>query len=520
VSAHHVMTIDAGTGSCRAAIFDAGGEQVALAQREWRHVALDGVTGSQAFDTDANWKLICACTREALATSGLPAEAIAAISTTSMREGIVLYDGRGRVVFACPNVDSRAGEEATELVASGAAQRIYDIAGDWVAITSPARLLWLARHDPDAFAAVRHVGMLSDWVLYQLAGHHVTDPTCGSSSGMFDLARRTWSDELVAMCGLAPEHFPEVVEPGTALGKLTPQAAADTGLTGPDTVAVVGGADTQLALLGLGLKAGASTVIGGTFWQTATIADRPLIDPQARLRTLCHVVPGEWMVEGIGFYSGMAMRWFRDAFCAAEADEARARGEDPYDVLERMAAELPPGAGGVVALISNVMEARSWKHCAPTFMGFDLNDPATSGKGACVRAIEEAAAYVVRAHLEIVDELTLTPAAELTAAAGAAAGLLWPQIIADVSGRTVRVPQITESTSLGAAYCAMAGAGLVADAVATAGANARWARTHEPDPDAAAAYTALYGRWLDLYESSLELCARGLVRPLWQAAGA
>jgi autoinducer 2 (AI-2) kinase len=513
-----VMTIDAGTGSCRAVIFDAAGRQIAMAQREWRHPALDGIPGSQSFETAHNWELICQCTREALGLSGLPAEAIAAVSATSMREGIVCYDQAGEVLFACPNADARSASQATELVSSGAAQTIYEIAGDWVAITSPARLRWLAQTNPDAFAAVRHVGMLSDWILYRFSGRYVTDPTCGSSSGMFDLASRTWSEEIIDICGLPRTCFPDVLEPGTPLGALTETAAAETGLA-RTTAVVVGGADTQMALLGLGLQTGASTVIGGTFWQTTSLVDRPLIDPGTRLRTLCHAIPGQWMVEGIGFYSGMAMRWFRDAFCVAEVAAATQRGEDPYAGLERMAQDLAPGSGGVVALMSNVMDSGRWVHCAPTFMGFDVNDPVNSGKGACVRAIEEAAAYVVRAHLAIVDELTGARPPELTFAGGAAAGTLWPAILADVTGRSVRIPENCESSSLGTAYCALAGAGLVDDPISAARSNTRWARRHDPAAAAVTAYEGLYEQWREIYSAALDLCDRGLARPLWQAPG-
>lgn len=518
MSGQHVMAIDAGTGSCRAMILDADGGQVAMAQREWRHLPERGVPGSQRFDTEANWELICACTREALTRSGLPPSAIAAVSATSMREGIVLYDAGGDVVFACPNVDARAGEQATSLVRSGEAEQIYALAGDWVAITSPARLRWLAAHDPEAFRAVRHVGMLSDWILHRLSGQYVTDPSCGSSSGMFSLADREWSDVIVAMCGLERDVLPEVLEPGTSIGTLSDVAVRETGL-GRDTEVVVGGADTQMALLGLGLGPGSTTVVGGTFWQHTALVDRALIDPRRRLRTLCHALPGQWMLEGIGFYSGMSMRWFRDAFCAPEVADAARRGADPYDALEDMARDLPPGSGGVVALLSNVMNASRWVHGAPTFLGFDLDDATSSGKGACVRAIEEAAAYVTRAHLEIIAELVGASADELTFAGGAAAGSLWPTIVSDVTGLPVRIPENRESSCLGAAYCALAGVGLVSDPQAAAREAARWARRHEPDPAAVATYDTLHREWLATYAAALDMTARGLTRPMWQAAG-
>src|SRR5262249_1851552 len=197
---------------------------------------------------------------------------------------------------------------------------------------------------------------------------------------------------------------------------------------------------TQLGLLGAGARAGEFTVLAGTFWQNTMLTGTPLIDPAVRLRTLCHVTPGEWMLEGIGFYCGMAMRWYRDAFCDAEAAAARGRGVDPYVVMEENAARIPPGSNGVYAILSNLMNARRWVHASPAFLQFNLSDPAGTGRAACVRAIEEAAAYVVRGHLGIIAELTGQPVTELTFSGGAAKGALWPQIIADVAGLPGHVP--------------------------------------------------------------------------------
>ena len=192
-----LLALDAGTGSCRAVVFGIDGRQVAIAQREWTHVAQPGVPGSQVFDTEGNWKLIAECIRAVLAAQGVSAGAIKAVSTTSMREGMVLYDRAGREIWACPNVDSRAGEEAAELVQRGIAEKIYRSGGDWVAITAPARLRWIKRHAPDTFRDTAHLNMLADWIAYRLSGEYFTDPSIGSSSGMFDLATRKWSPEII-----------------------------------------------------------------------------------------------------------------------------------------------------------------------------------------------------------------------------------------------------------------------------------------------------------------------------------
>lgn len=512
-----LLAIDAGTGSCRAVLFTLGGSQLAIGQREYAHPELAGYPGSQVFDTDANWRLICECVREVLA--GVSPGAVKAVSATSMREGMVLSDARGREIWACPNVDSRAGEEAGELVRSGAAQEIYDHSGDWVAITAPARFRWIARHEPDVFASIAHVGMLGDWILTKLSGAFVTDPSLGSSSGMFELATREWSDRVLEICGLDRSVFPEVVEPGTVVGTVTAEAAEQTGL-GEGTPVVVGGADTQLGLLGIGVtQPGRFTVVGGSFWQSTVVLDEPLVDPQARLRTLCHTVPGRWMIEGIGFYCGIVMRWFRDAFCELERVEADREGVDVYDVLERKAAALPPGSHGVFGIFSNLMQASRWVHASPAFVGFDIGNPGHAGRTECFRSIEESAAYVARGHLGVVEEIAGIDVTEAILTGGAAKGALWPQIVADVLGLPVRIPEVKESSALGAAIYAGVGAELFRDAAGAAGQLARFERTCEPDAAASEAYSSLYSQWLELYRRSLELSEAGLVRPLWRAAG-
>jgi len=513
-----LLAVDAGTGSCRAVLFAPSGEQVAASLREWAHREPPDAPGGQDFDVEANWAAITACIRDALSSAGVTGADVAAVAATSMREGIVLYDAQGGEIWACPNVDSRAAREATELIAEGAAEGIFAEAGDWVSITSPARLRWLARHRPDIFGSVHGLGMLSDWITYRLAGVQVTEPSCGSSSGMFSLATRTWSERIAQVCGLSPAVLPAVADPGSVVGEVTALAAAQTGLRA-GTPVVAGGADTQLGLLGAGARAGEFTVLAGTFWQNTMLTGTPLIDPAVRLRTLCHVTPGEWMLEGIGFYCGMAMRWYRDAFCDAEAAAARGRGVDPYVVMEENAARIPPGSNGVYAILSNLMNARRWVHASPAFLQFNLSDPAGTGRAACVRAIEEAAAYVVRGHLGIIAELTGQPVTELTFSGGAAKGALWPQIIADVVGLPVHVPAVTESSALGAALCAGKGAGLYSSLTDLDGALRKRAATFEPQPAAVAAYHDSYARWLEIYARMLELSEDGLLNPLWRAAG-
>jgi autoinducer-2 kinase len=519
VSEDLLLALDAGTGSCRAVLFAVDGTQVGMAQREWAHAGLPGVPGSQVFDTETNWRLITECVRQVLTQSGVDASAIRALSTTSMREGMVLYDKSGRELWACPNVDSRAGTEAVDLVERGLAETIYRQGGDWVAITAPARLLWIQRHERELFRKVEHLTMLADWITQRLTGEFVTDPSIGSSSGMFDLASRLWSNDLIDICGMRADVFPSVLEPGATAGVVSADAAAATGLR-PGTPVVVGGADTQLGLVGIGVvEPGRFTVIGGTFWQQTIGLSKAMIDPKARLRTLCHALPDQWMMEGIGFYCGLSMRWFRDAFCDLEKLEAERTGVDAYTLMERVATEVPPGSNGVIGILSNLMVASRWIHASPAFVQFDVGDPANSGKKECIRAIEEAAAYVSYGHLQVIEEIVEQKIDDVVFTGGASKGMLWQRILADVLGLPVRVPRVKESTALGAAIFAGIGAGVFPD-VATAARNVvSFEKTVDPDPETHSRYLELYEEWTGVYNAQLSLVEKGLLKPLWRAAG-
>ena len=522
-NAAYVLTIDAGTGSGRVLIFDRDANQVAVDQREWTLPSLAQYPGSAVFDTAAAWSLICECINGAITRAGIAADQIKAVTATSMREGMVLYDQDKREIWACPNIDARARDEAEQLVKNGLAERIYETGGDWLGIISPPRFRWIANHQPDVYYQMRHMSMISDWVLFRMTGRIVTDPSCGSSSGLFDLRQAAWSQDLRVRLDLPRDIFPPVETPGTVIGQVTETAAAETGLR-IATPVIIGGADTQLALLGSGgTQAGQLTVVGGTFWQTAWLSQEPLIDPNRRLRTLCHVLPDLWMTEGIGFLNGLAMRWLRDTVCDSPAPNTSAENEDPYAAMESLAQTVPVGADGVFALISDIMHAKRWVQAPTSFVGLDVTNPdhaGQRGKGLMVRAVQESAAFTALGHYEILQELSGGRASEMIFCGGASKGKLWPQIMADVFDLPVKIPKVSETTSLGAALCALVGIGVQPTLPAAVAHCVQWDRTVQPNPKNVATYRDITRRGLDLQRGLIDWVHAGRLNAMWRAAGA
>jgi autoinducer 2 (AI-2) kinase len=188
--------------------------------------------------------------------------------------------------------------------------------------------------------------------------------------------------------------------------------------------------------------------------------------------------------------------------------------------MERAAMAVPPGSNGVIGILSNLMVASRWIHASPAFVQFNVGDPANSGRKECIRAIEEAAAYVSLGHLRVIEEITGSSIDRAVFTGGASKGKLWPRIMADVLGLPVSVPRVKESTALGAAMFAGIGAGLYPD-VATAARNVvSFEATIDPDPETHNRYRVLYERWKAVYAIQLALAEAGLLKPLWRAAGA
>ena len=251
--AKYLMAIDAGTGSVRAVLFDLEGNQLGCSQQEWEHAENPRYPGSMDFDWVHNWDLARSCIQDVISETGIDPAEIGAVSTTCMREGIVLYDKDGNEIWACANVDARANDEVAELIHSypGLEKELYLESGQSYALDALPRLLWVKNKLPEIYEKIDRIGMFNDWLIYKLTGILAVEPSNGSTTGLMDLKTRTWDPSILDRCGLKSSIFPPVKESGTVAGTVTANAALQTGLT-EGTLVVVGGGDAQLGCIGVG----------------------------------------------------------------------------------------------------------------------------------------------------------------------------------------------------------------------------------------------------------------------------
>lgn len=516
----YLLAIDAGTGSIRSVIFDLEGKQIASGQQEWSHGEDPRYPGSMDFDIESNYQTAIDCIKSSISNASISPESIIAISSASMREGIVLYDSEGNEVWACANVDSRSSAEVTQLakISENFESEIYQRSGQTFSLGAIARILWVKNNLPDVYSKVACVTMLNDWINWKLTGVLAVDPSNGCTTGMFDVEQRNWDAEIALKCGIKSEIFPAVYESGTVLGNITEEIAKLTGLSA-DCIVVTGGGDAQIGCLGVGaVKPGQAALFGGSFWQLEYNTDRSIIDPEGRVRVNCHSVPGIWQHEMIAFFPGLVMRWFRDAFCQLEKLVEKETDIDAYALLDRQAEKVPVGSYGLLSSFSCIQDYSSWKHGAPCFTNFDL-DPEKFNKGSFYRSLLENAALVTYGHLQILNRLNNIEITDIVFASGASKSGVWCQIVSDVLGVSLRVPKVKEAAALGTAICAGVGAGIYRNIEEAVDRCVSIEKTYSPDMENHKKYLDIFVTWKKINENQLENSDNGLLNHMWKAPG-
>ncbi|MDX1807999.1 MAG: autoinducer-2 kinase [Sulfurospirillaceae bacterium] len=517
----YLMAIDAGTGSVRAVIFDENGNQISVSQSEWTHLGEPGVPNSMSFDCHNNWILTCQCIKEALSLANLKGEDIMALSATSMREGIVLYDKEGHELFAVANVDARADKEVTYLKENfpGIEEAFYATSGQTFALGALPRIMWLKNNKPDVYEKVASISMIGDWILFKLSNILATDPSNGGTTGIFSLKERNWDRSMAKKIGLKDDIFPPCLEVGTLMGTVSEKAARESGLS-TSTKVVMGGGDVQLGSAGLGVvNEGDIAILGGSFWQQIVNIKSDVIPPKdISVRVNPHVIRGLSQAEGITFFSGLVMRWFRDAFCELEKQEAKNKGIDTYTILEEKAKDVPAGSYGIIPIFSDSMKYGKWYHAAPSFLNLSL-DPLICNRISMFKSLQENAAIVSSINLDKIKKFTGIKIDTIVFAGGASKGALWSQVLSDVTGCRVKIPKITEATALGAAMAAGVGAGIYKDLTSAAKELVVWEKVFEPNPENKKIYDTLKVKFEYAYEAQLKLVDAGVTTSMWKAPG-
>jgi ribulokinase len=479
----YVLSIDAGTEAIKAALFDLAGRRVALGVRSYPTYFPGPAWAEQ--DPQDWWDGLVGAVRDCLSAADVPGAEIIAIAADATTCTLVPMRADGRVLrrpFLW--MDVRAGEQSRRVFATGDAALRYCLAGanaEWM----PPKMLWFKQHEPALYADTDILLEFTDWIAWRLTGCFTLNIDTITQRWFYHTPSGGWPHSLFAALELddLPAKFPTAVHRvGEIVGGLLPEVAAELGLPAGLPVAACGG-DAFIGLLGQGVSApGDAGVIMGSSNVLSALSREELHFPGILGSFPDAVIPGLNLVEAGQVSTGSVLAWFKRNFGAGAladaAAEAAAQGLSIYQLLDREAAAVPPGSGGLIAL--DYFQGNRTPHTDSAARGMIWGLSLGTGRGHVFRALMEGIAYGLQ---DIV--LTLRrhnfDLGRLIASGGATQSKLFMQIYADVLGMPIAVTREAEASLLGSAIVAAAGAGAWPDLHSAAQAMVQVSHSYEPD---------------------------------------
>lgn len=460
----YFLAVDLGTTGCRSIIFD---EKTNICASSYEEYALvterEGYAEQDALDW---WRLTLSTARAAIQKSGIDPLAIKSIGVSSQGITVVPVDEKIEPLRpALTWLDLRATEE-TARIRRDFGERLFEITGK---PTEPdytlPKILWLMENEPEIYNRAYKLLLPSDFLVARLTGGVcVTDESMASGTLMYDLAGGKWCSEILEKYGIDENKLSSVRPAAECAGRVCPEAARALGLS-PECRVAVSAQDQKCAAYGVGLDFGSMTVSLGTAAAVTKLWDEPKTRESRAVGWCGYVKGGLYVTEGVIDTAATCLRYVRDLLFAGldydeinkEALAARERGSSllffPY---------LAEGRGG--------------------FVGVSL----ASVRGDYALSVMEGVAFRLRSLLAAMD--AYGSVSRLILFGGGAKGELWCQIIADVTGMTIAVPNTTEAAGAGAAR-------LAADAVGDSLPPLEIARVYEPG-ERADYYREKYERYI------------------------
>ncbi len=484
----HVLVLDCGATNIRTIAVDEQGGISAVSSLPNNTRPDPENPAYRIWDVQELWEKFGTTTREVLAQ--IDPDDIVAVTVTTFgvdgapfsRQGEMLYPV---ISWQCPrtvpvmeNIDKYIPLE-----------QLYRIAGvQPFGFNTINKLIWLKENRPEVLEKSDYFLFISSIFLYYLSGEMVTDMTMAGTSMLTGLQERKFSGEILRRIGLDASLFPHVCEPGTVVGQTGPRAREDLGL--PEGIRVVAaGHDTQFAIYGSGAGVNEPVVSSGT-WDILMVRSRDIRPDEKLLKagvtTELDVMPGlvnpglQWIASGM-------LEWIRKMFYAAESHR-----KDIYEIMISGAGDIPPGSGGV--RIDPAFYSTGGK-AGGVISGLTMDTP----RGAVYRAALEALTCKMRYSLSVLEETGGFRADKLLLVGGGAKNKFWNQLRADILGLPVKVVKQKETTVLGAALFALAGAGVYASADEARDHVAYETEDYLPVPERSG-YEELYRDYLKYFE--------------------
>ena len=494
-----VVGLDSSTQGTKAIAWDAHGRAVS----EGRAPIPLANPAHERYEQDPTdwWRSAAAALR--VCTDGIDPARLEGLAISNQRETLACLDADGAPTRpAITWLDGRSREQVRTFAEAFGAERIHRITGRPPDLTSCLyRFAWMRERERRIFDATAHFVDVQTYLVRALCGAEGfrTGWISADPMGIYDLVEKRWSKPLLEALELDASRLPEALAPGTLLGRVTAEAASETGLPAGLPVYAAGG-DGQCAGLGCGctfperayINLGTAIVSG--IWSPDFLADRAW-------RT-------ELAAQGTGYVYESCLRsgaflinWFVERFVAHGKTDA-----STFETLERAAEAMPIGSEGLLVqpYFEGVMDPH-WDTCA---RGVVLGLSGSHAPEHVYRAIIESMTIDRVARTRDMERAAGVSIDHFVAIGGGANSPLWRRMLSDASGKPVLASDTVEASALGAGMIAAHGAGWYPDIESASRAMAGNTVAVEPDAARGARYAELGEIYADLYAATADLNRR------------
>ncbi len=482
---NQILGIDIGTSACKIAVFDEDGRVIASTNKEYKVYYPN--PGWVEQDAEEWWEAVCCGIKEVLLNPAVDTSSICCIGIDGQSWSAIPVDKDGNVLARTPIwMDTRARDICGAVKNRLGEDTIFEVAGnDFLPSYTAPKIIWFRENCPELYKKTSKFLQSNSYIAYKLTGVFSQDKSQLYGLQFYNLHKMEYDEALAAELGISTDLIPEICNCDAVIGKVTKEAAAITGIK-EGTPVVSGGLDAACGTLGAGVyKPGQTQEQGGQAGGMSICTADALAHKQLILSP--HVVPELFLLQGGTVGGGGALKWFRSELCP----------DMSFDDITAEAAKVPVGAEGVVFLPYMAGERSPiWD---PDAKGVFYGLSYSKTRGHMARAVLEGVAYALEHNLRVAKE-TGAEVDTLNAMGGAANSVLWTQIKADVTGKTICVPASDTATTLGAAILAGIGCGLYKSYEEAVNRSIQITRVQEPSAENHEIYAKNMDLYLQLYE--------------------
>jgi xylulokinase len=484
--------LDVGTSAIKGILVSADGRKLALARRLTRH--LHPEAGWTELDPEEHVQNVFALIRE-LAAKVPAGDQVGGLSTAFASGNVMFLDRDNQPLYNVFSwLDGRSVGKTGELLPGFERDSFHSIVGwPYTELFPLVQIAWFRNYRPEAWARLGRVCMDNDYLTFRLTGRWGLDPSTATTFYLQDQVARCWHRPHLELVGIDESYLSPLLESGSVLGNLTPEAAEAVGLS-EETVVVLGAFDHPCAARGTGtVREGELLLSCGTSWvDYYPLGDRDLAVKMEMLVDPFLQPQGPWGCMAALTAVGVTIDKYIDSAVLKPGED----GSRKYEIFNAAAASVASGAGGL--FLDLYRDSRSFLEEVGAPGGSGAQGGSDHTREQMARALMEAAAFELRVQTDRLAGAGIF-ARRITMVGGPTESPIWPQIVAQVAGLPLRLINGQTAGAMGAAMLAAVGCGLYADEREAFAAMGGTETLIEPEGAAVRRYAELYEQFRERF---------------------